>query len=262
MGYILKSIIDVMAPRRHQRGEVSLADVARRDQSPKRLFALLFGLITISSSVIGFVVPVGAAAGTPAPVTSTFDTDADGWVTLNDGSLSYVATGGNPGGHLFASDLGQGSWWYFQAPNKYIGDKSAYIGGTLSFDAKQSGGAFNDAPTYGDIVLLGTNGVALAYNFDTPHGTAWAGFEATLVASDWTVATVGTAGGLVTYTQSSVAPTDAEFEAVLSDVAALYVRGEYRSGSDSSGLDNVVLAPAPGSRAAVSGSSLSIRRPA
>jgi hypothetical protein len=196
--------------------------------------------VTVASTFVGFVTPAAATA----TVSSTFETDADGWVTLNDGTLSYAATGGNPGGYIGAVDRGEGSWWYFQAPAKYLGDKSAYVGGSLSFDARQSPLA-NDAPTYGDVVLVGTNGMALAYNFASPPGTGWTAFEAPLVAAGWTVANVGTAGGQVTYTQSSVAPTDAEFEAVVADLAALYVRGEYRSGADSSALDNVVLAAAP-----------------
>jgi hypothetical protein len=52
-------------------------------------------------------------------VSSTFDTDLDGWVGL-DGSFSYQSSGGNPGGYIqFYDSAGTG---FISAPAKFLGD--------------------------------------------------------------------------------------------------------------------------------------------
>ena len=44
-----------------------------------------------------------------AIISSDFGTDAGGWVGIpGEGSVTYVATGGNPGGHIRVTDIGIG----------------------------------------------------------------------------------------------------------------------------------------------------------
>lgn len=108
----------------------------------------------------GFVVAVLAAplawAGSPT-VSSTFDTDLEGWtpVGLDIGftvippsfSISPVANtpdmvfdagggafDGNPGGFARFTDVIEEPSSFASAPAEYLGDLSGYIGGTFSFD--------------------------------------------------------------------------------------------------------------------------------
>ena len=85
----------------------------------------------------------------PTSVVSTFDTDADGWTLQVLSSLfttnpplvvayelpTYLASGGNPGGCISSQDSAvDPTEPHFVAPAKFLGDKSAYYGGVLSFD--------------------------------------------------------------------------------------------------------------------------------
>ena len=91
-------------------------------------------------------------------VESRFDDTAaglDGWTTLNDATnLTYVASGGNPGGFAQATDRGLGTVWYWVAPAKFRGNQTAKYGGTLSFDLRQSP-ATNQFAFADDVVLSG-----------------------------------------------------------------------------------------------------------
>jgi len=83
---------------------------------------------------------------------STFDTDSDGWVVkdlaypspgappvpLGTFNPTYHGTGGNPGGYLSLSDP-TGNTWFWNAPSKFLGNKQAAYGGTLSFDLAVTG---------------------------------------------------------------------------------------------------------------------------
>lgn len=78
-----------------------------------------------------------ASAGLIA--SSTFDTDADGWTLSGDGiNLTWLATGGNPGGHIRGADDERGIGWHFDAPAKFLGDVSSAYGQLLTFDLRQS----------------------------------------------------------------------------------------------------------------------------
>ena len=89
----------------------------------------------LTAAALALVAPIAAAA----PL-STFDTGSDGWVTstqpgllFEGGTLFRPSTGGNPGGHLRATDTapGQGSL-PIQAPAAFTGDLSAFA--AIRFD--------------------------------------------------------------------------------------------------------------------------------
>jgi hypothetical protein len=172
---------------------------------------------------------------TPIPdmISSTFDADADGWTIFNDGSGPvYYATGGMNGGYIFGTDLGNGQYWYWNAPTKYLGDRSAFYNGSLSFHLIQTD--TTSQVDQNDIVLIGGG---LTLNYDTPYNPelTWTYYSISLhETAGW----VNQATGL--------APSQADMQAVLGSLQALRIRGEYRFGDDSSGLDEVVLSiPAP-----------------
>jgi len=75
------------------------------------------------------------------PVASDFEDSDEGWTLSGDPDRpnpSWSASGGNPGGHIFAGDSASSVVWYFNAPSKFHGDFSGPYGKTLSFDFRQS----------------------------------------------------------------------------------------------------------------------------
>lgn len=161
---------------------------------------------------------------------STFNTNAEGWTVTGDGTgLTWVATGGNPGGHIRAMDVVASNTWFFSAPAKFLGNVSGAYGHFLEFDLRQelSDSQYNDR----DIILTG-GGMTLL--FDTavnPSATTFTSYDVLLLAS------AGWKFGSFT----GRAATEAEMQTVLSSLTSLQIRGEYRIGSDTAFLDNVVL---------------------
>lgn len=161
-------------------------------------------------------------------VSSTFDTDREGWSFIADVSeFRWVATDGNPGGYLEAVDAVTGQIWYFVAPEKFLGDKSAFYGGSLTFDLRQS--ALNAQIQTDDLRLHGA-GLILTFNTASNPGLDWTPYDVPLEAGfGWEVQSTG------------LAATEQQLRDVLGDLDGLFIRGEFRSGADTGGLDNVIM---------------------
>ena len=164
-------------------------------------------------------------------VGSLFENDVEGWLILGDArgeqvTPDFTPTDGNPGGHIHATDDVAGGVWYWQAPPKFLGDVSTGYGQTLSFDLRQSdtSSQFDDD----DVVLAGEN---LSLVFDTPNnpGTSWTTYCVPLQETGWKKQ--GT----------DQVPSQSEFQSVLASLTELLIRGEFRTGSDVGGLDNVIF---------------------
>ncbi|MCT4554418.1 MAG: tandem-95 repeat protein [Pelagimonas sp.] len=183
---------------------------------------------------------VSVTVGNPSgDIVADFDSDAEGWSTSGDATnFGFAATGGNPDGHIRADDQGTGDTWYFEASSAFLGDRSAYSGGTLSYDQRQSNtGSQFDAP---DVVLSG-NGMTLVLNVAPNPTTLFTSYSVFLdTRSDWRIDTL-----------SGTVATQAQIDAVLGDLTGLSIRGEFRAGSDSGFLDNVVMALPAGNAAPV-----------
>lgn len=172
--------------------------------------------------------------------TSSFDTDAEGWTAQGDseGPLTWVASGGNPGGHAQIDDQTLGGVTYFVAPAKFLGNQAAALGSLLRFDLKQvyPGGAnqFNAA----DVLLQGA-GLTLAYDTaSNPANGSWTAYAVPLAAGGWHLNALN--GALATADQMA---------AVLGSLSSLRIRAEYQTGADIGHLDNVALVPEPASAA-------------
>lgn len=165
-------------------------------------------------------------------VTNTFDNDDEGWRVAGaaqggSGVPDYFSTGGNPGGYISATDDGGGEVWYWQAPKKFLGDVSTAYKQTLTFDLKQShtGSQFD----FLDVILAGKE-IKLFFDAADNPGTDWTHYSIPLDESaGWKIE-----GG-------SRAATHTEMRTVLSSLTALQIRGEYITGADTGGLDNVIL---------------------
>lgn len=158
-----------------------------------------------------------------------FTTSAEGWLISGDTGLTapdFKPAGGHPGGYISNVDEALGETWYFLAPESMLGQLSAAAGGTLSYDLEQS----EDEPGFldDDVVIIGPAG-RLSYRFRTSPGTAWTSFSVRLAAS---------AGWRWNWNTPA---TPDQMRRVLTNATSLEIRGEYHTGPDTGGLDNVVL---------------------
>jgi hypothetical protein len=169
-----------------------------------------------------------------ANLSSTFDTGAQGWTgddptnhdwnTTNTGA-GWQGSGGNPGGFLEGVEIyAAGGTGYFMAPNSWLGNWSQYKGGTLQYDIKIISGTsyFSDS----DVRIY--NGSSyLACTVTNGYWSGWQTFELNLTPAIFGV-------------------SDSFFDGIMSNVTAFWIRGEYISGPEAEGLDNVKLnAPVP-----------------
>lgn len=167
-------------------------------------------------------------------ISSTFDSNNEGWQILGDSTSSistYVTTGGNPGGFVQANDRVAGGVWYFNAPSKFLGNVSGAYGQSLLFDLNQTGSGpqFNAA----DVIL---NGGGLQLTYDTGSNP--------LPLGQWVSYSVifNESGG---WLNGSVSATQADMLVVLGSLDRLRIRGEFITGSDEGALDNVSVKVVP-----------------
>ncbi|MFO0829423.1 MAG: laminin B domain-containing protein [Phycisphaerales bacterium] len=167
---------------------------------------------------------------------STFDVDSEGWTALGDFSapVTWVATGGNPGGHIKVVDSVSGGVVYFRAPDKFLGDRSAAYGRTLTFDLKQT---ISGSPNQFDAVDVFLTGGGLTLAFDlanNPPIGSWQSFSVPLSEAGWRLNTL-----------TGPSASAADMLVALSSLTDLRIRAEYQTGADTDYLDNVVLDATP-----------------
>jgi len=170
-------------------------------------------------------------------VSSTFDTDDDDWLAVGDSQSStptYLSTEGNPGGTIQVDDNVVGGVWYYQAPDKFLNDKSLAYNQTLTFDLWQKHYASTMLFESSDVVLKGA-GLILTIDagaYPTLWET-WTGYSVPLKEGvGWMKVTAQTS--LV-----GTVATQAEIQAVLASLDQLLIRGEFITGADTGRLDNV-----------------------
>jgi hypothetical protein len=192
----------------------------------KRSIAAIVAAITILYAAIS------AHANTIA--SSTFETDAEGWVVVNwDGSgsstgVTYHLNGGNPSGFISIGDVYGDTFW--KAPSKFLGDRSSAYGGTLSYDIMTT---TNPDWVMYDIYIVG-NGNTISYAFNNNPTANWKHYSVELnEGKGWKSGPVYQSGG--------TDATAAQIQDVLANVTDIRIRAEFTWGSDNTYLDNVVL---------------------
>jgi len=166
---------------------------------------------------------------------SSFSLSDEGWTVVGDAQgpsiiPNYDSTGGNPGGYCYAVDDATGAYWYWAAPDTFLGDKSASFGKLLRFDLKQN--FLTNQSNRADIILEG-NGVKIHY--DTPYNpdTTWTHYDVLLDTFNWEK----------NYYGSNLPISKAEMQQILGSLTKLWIRGEFRAGPDIGSIDNVILEP-------------------
>jgi uncharacterized repeat protein (TIGR01451 family) len=218
-------------------GPITATGVVVTDLLPP---GVTFGSVTASQgSCAEAAGTVTCNLGTLGPINtplvqSNFNTNPDGWRTTHDAvgnpNPVYAAIGGNPDGFISAVDGYAGVTFYYGAPAKFLGNKSAAYRGSLAFDIRRSN--HTPDPPDADVRLIGA-GLTLRASIATPN-TSWTSYSIPLKESSW----INTATGLP--------PTQLDMVTVLSSITTLQIRGEYSSDAgDGSGLDNVVLNRGP-----------------
>lgn len=212
---------------------------------------------------LGAVAPLILLARLSTAQVSTFDSSAEGWIsveldcdpfvsgtcppTTNPPTVEpvppvvpdHIATGGNPDGHITADDpdgLGTaGGAQFWRAPASYLGDKSAKLGGALNYDVRNTcpGGSCT-AFQIEEAMLVG-GGLTLVHSTASdPMPSTWTRFQIPVDVGAWVV--IGSSGQQATETQ---------LRSVLSSLNAIYLRAEYLTFQDVQSLDNVALTDGP-----------------
>ena len=196
--------------------------------------------------IAGTLLVVGAQQSRAIEIKSTFDADLESWTVLG-GNASFIAAGGNPGGAIRATDNAGSPFMQLNAPAAFLGDLSAFNGGTLSFDVREESGSgtlwnpgnFDFDGDFGVITISG-NGDTVTLD---PDGLGTFSNPAFTTIS----------GGL---TAANFGRTEGQWSAILADVTAMTIRLENRSGTgEVLDTDNIILAhaPEPGEYALIAG---------
>lgn len=175
---------------------------------------------------------------------STFDVDADGWTVVerandsltvvNTRSPVYTNSGGNPNGYIHATDAAPGfSDFYFRAPAKFLGNQQAAYGYPLMFDLISD---LRDTPTQLVYSVILT-GAACTNVITVPRMAApntWTHFVVMLQAgAGWMDISTG------------LPSTSQGLSNCLGTLQSLDIAGEFGTGPDTGGIDNVILFGSP-----------------
>ena len=182
--------------------------------------------------LIPFLLVLPTAAMGAGVIVSDFETGLDGWVKAAGSdagsSLVWVTTGGNPGGFLRVNEAAQGAVDRISAPAAFVGDKSAFVGGTFQVDRQTN--ILTNISTSNDDIRLVSDSMVLRYDLPSPG------------LNEWVTATVDlrAAAGWVKVSNNQ-APTDAEFLAVMSNLTAIQLLADFRSGTETPSFDNIIM---------------------
>jgi len=189
--------------------------------------------------LISVVFAVGCIVRSQAQIISTFDVDRDGWSAIDSQTGPnpiFQSTGGNTGGFIQVIDGVAGTATFYNAPAKFLGDKSSSYGAFLRFDLQVS--ITPNSNTAGARLIGG--GITLIKLLPVLPAVApnWTSYSLRLdITENWRV---GSSTGPVA--------TEAQIRTVLTSLTGLAFNGEYNTAAaDGGGLDNVILeSSAPG----------------
>ncbi len=166
-----------------------------------------------------------------------FKNDASGWQIVGDAQGGYVEAsyspdGGVVDGYIFAKDDVAGGVWYFAAPNSYRGNKQVYYGAKLSYSLFQESAQRNQFLAADIIFKSGEK--SIYYKVENYPNATW---------TDYSVRIDENSGWHYDINGNGTEPlaTKEQIQSVLSNVTDFWIRGEYETGPDKGGLDNVFI---------------------
>ena len=183
-----------------------------------------------------------AAVSAKADITSTFDLDNEGWtvadVDTSDLSILSSANATWDAGRLTATEFGS-EFFVYAAPARFLGDKSAFYGGSVGFTLSDT---VRDGFRYPNLLLRG-NGTAIAY-FTPPPSAAGTAYTIPLTANPLATNPL-TTNGWYDFDQNPV--SEATLRNVLSNLDRFGISADWATGrQDVTTLDDVVVAaPVP-----------------
>jgi hypothetical protein len=177
------------------------------------------------SGVVDWAAPAPTASF--RSIASDFASDLDGWTSNHLGLVSWVPSGGNPGGYLKSTDSAGVSYHGVFAPAKFLGNLLPFDGGTISFDAKDDfhvAGA--DQANYLTAIIESSSDNATYRLQPIPLNSGWTHATFPLYSTSW-------------------GKSQTEWRAILSDVQRITVLLEQYTGGDAVGFDNFVISDRP-----------------
>lgn len=165
-----------------------------------------------------------------------FSKDASGWKIVGDAQGGYIEPtyfpdGGVSGGYIFAKDDVAGGVWYFAAPASYRGNKSKYYGAKLSYSLFQDSKMSNQFESK-DIIFK-SDGKEIYYLYESKKDYP---------SKEWTPYSIAIdARSGRWFTETDEVASEAYMKEVLAKVTDFWIRGEFESGADEGGLDDVLI---------------------
>lgn len=185
----------------------------------------------------------------PSRIASYFDDSTLGWTVWGDAQgpsvdPTFVPGLGDPPGSIGADDDAAGGVWYWRAPSSYWSDEvNPTPDPRLRFDLRQSG----DGPLFDacDVIVVdGGRGACLTGS--AVPGATFTSYTVRFRVGDESWHEVGASGGF----PSTVKPGDPisqnALDTIVGSIDGLFIRGEFITGPDSGGLDNVALGSVAG----------------
>ena len=168
--------------------------------------------------LLALLSPLTLPAQTPLDLASSFDASTEDWRATDAGAtLTWEDADGNPDGCLQAT--GSGAVWYFASPTNWAGNWTGYQ--TLEFDLAIPSGHYPTNDAAGMVVIVGTNGATMTWTGPTPLWT-WTFYEVSLTPDAFGVG-------------------QATFDGIMAGVSEVRILAEFVSGTETVGLDNVLL---------------------
>ena len=185
---------------------------------------------TIFTLLVIIAISTAGQAALAATAKSTFDTGTEGWTITDNGANTTPVF---RDGVLYGKEAQSGIDWYYVAPSKFLGDKSAFYNGSISFRLRQK--LTDKQIDVSDIRLIG-DGLTLTVDAGKNPSSAWSTYQVSLSpVAGWQNKRTGKPA------------TVAEIKQVMGKLTAIHIRGEYRIGEDASELDDVMLVTGDGS---------------
>lgn len=198
---------------------------------------MTFSQVFNTAAAATLLIAASVTQAAPAPVESRFDADTENWRVTNLLNLAIPSQAASfEAGTQRISTNDLFSWTVFAAPAKFLGNRSAFLGGSLSFDLSDS-----LMDTTADIfpTLVLQSGANLLAWFGGSPGTTLTSYSAVLAAAPAWQKIVGYE---VTGLPILAAASQTDLSNVLGALQGIYINADWKTaGNDHAELDNVNL---------------------